>query len=96
MLIDYLKHFHCVRLSCFVVAVMPEHEHLKLHPLLKRGPGAPAYLHLKEQTQMQCVLAQTQKVAIICGVFEIKLYIHTLGTSEIILHLGKKGIIGHH
>jgi len=28
-------HFQCMRLSCFVVAGMPEHEPLKLRPLLE-------------------------------------------------------------
>ncbi len=33
-----------------VVAGMPQHQLLKLHPLLKRGPESPTYLHLKGQT----------------------------------------------
>jgi len=40
-----------MRLSCFVVVGMPEHELLKLYPLLERGPGAAAHLHLKGHTQ---------------------------------------------
>ncbi len=74
----------------FVVAAMLEHELLKLRPLLKRGLGAPAHLHLKGKIQKQCVLAHTLKVATLTsykkndlwGIFELKLHIHTLGTSE--------------
>ncbi len=69
-------------------------------PLLKRGPEAPAHLHLKGQTQKQSVLAHTLKVVIltsykiICGVFEHKLHIQDLGTSETYFTSCYKGIIG--
>ena len=39
-------HFGCVRFSSFVVV-----ELLKLRPLLERGRGAAAHLHLKGHTQ---------------------------------------------
>jgi len=51
-------------------------------------PGAAAHLHLKGQSTKLCVMAHTQKVTILTcyikksvGYFELKLHIHTLGTS---------------
>ncbi len=44
---------------------MLEHEFLKLCPLLKRGLGAPAHLHLKGQTQKQYILAHALKATIL-------------------------------
>ncbi len=80
---------------------MPEHELKKLRPLLKRGPGTPAHLHLKGQTQKQSVLAHTLKVVILTsykkwsvGYFEHKLHIQALGTSETYFTSCYKGIIG--
>ncbi len=63
--------------------------------------GATAHLHLKQHTRNQRVLTHTLKVAILTsyknlsvGYFELKLHIYALGTSDIILHLVKRGIIG--
>jgi len=43
--------FGCVRFSSFVVVEQPKRELLKLCPLLEKGPGAAAHLHLKGPTQ---------------------------------------------
>jgi hypothetical protein len=63
-------------------------------------PGAAAHLHLKGQTQKRGVFAHPQKVTtltcyikISVGYFELKLHIHTLGTSEIYFTSCEKGII---
>ena len=53
-------HFGCVRFSSFVVVEQLKRELLKLRPLLERGPGAAAHLHLKGHTQKRRVFAHTQ------------------------------------
>jgi len=53
-------HFGSVRFSCFVAVEQPKRELLKLHPLLERGQGAAAYLHLKGHAQKRRVFAHTQ------------------------------------
>jgi len=51
-------------LSYFVVVGMPEHELLKLRPLLESGPGAAAHFYLKGHTKKQ-VFGHSPKVAIL-------------------------------
>ena len=53
-------HFGCVRFSSFVVVEQTKHKLLKIHPILNRGLGAAAHLHLKGHTQKRRVFAHTQ------------------------------------
>ncbi len=68
---------------------MPQHKLLKLHPLLKRGQEAPTHLHLKggggETVRFGSYLKSgdfNKIYKLYVRYFEIKLHIHTLGTSE--------------
>ena len=93
-------HFGCVRFSSFVVVEQPKRELLKLRPLLERGLGAAAHLHLKGHTQKLCVFAHTQIGANLTsynkwsvGYFELKLHRHILGTPETYITSCKRGIL---